>query len=283
MSEPTKSKLFVYQAYGNEDILNQSIFSICSLLRFSKDIPGLQIQIYTDKKEKLENFFRDYPICLIREITSQELKEWRGEIDFLHRVKIEILLDAWKKNKSADLFYCDGDTFFTQSPSLLIQSVNRSTSLMHVFESKLNEYKDPLTKKIFKFIKGKVFELSNSSISIPVSTEMWNAGFIGISNENQKLLQSVLELTDVMYSQYQKHVIEQLAFSYFLQTQGTIKSADDILIHYWDQKHQVQLEINSFLKKCLVAPQAIQEIEKFKIPIKVNQSYVEKFLKKFRG
>ena len=62
---------------------------------------------------------------------------------------------------------------------------------------------------------------------------MWNAGVIGMNSSQKNLLDTILWLSDVMYEKYQKHVMEQLAFSYCLQTNHTIKPTDYAIYHYW--------------------------------------------------
>jgi hypothetical protein len=80
---------------------------------------------------------------------------------------------------------------------------------------------------------------------------MWNAGVLGISKSVSNCYQQVLDLTDKMYSQYPKHVMEQLAFSYVLQNQTQIHPADKVILHYWNQKDEYQILINTFLEQNL--------------------------------
>ena len=83
----------VYQAYGRQDVLNQTYMSVTSLLSLTNSI---QVLIYTDHLEQMQKFFQEDPRVQLREISPEELKNWRGEIDFVHRVKIGILEDASK-------------------------------------------------------------------------------------------------------------------------------------------------------------------------------------------
>ena len=77
-------------------------------------------------------------------------------------------------------------------------------------------------------------------------TEMWNAGVIGLSQSNKAFFDDILDLTDQMYVKYSKHVMEQLAVSYVLQTRSQLISAEKTIYHYWNQKPEYQLEIQKF-------------------------------------
>ncbi len=239
-----EKKILVYQAYGLEDVMRQTIFSIVSLLSFSPR--NIEILVYTDDVKKFEGFFGKHPQVKLVEINKDQIKAWRGTIDFVHRVKVEILMDAAKKFVGP-IFYCDGDTYFLSSPEQIFSEVNNRISLMHIAENALIEGKDPLSKKILKFCKKNQFDVGGDHVAIGASTVMWNAGVLGISEANKSLLPLVLQLTDQMHTLYKKHVMEQLAFSFFLQTRSSIKAADHVIYHYWNQKDEYQKKIDEFL------------------------------------
>ena len=249
----------VYQAYGREDIIRQSLFSILTFLRWGTKE---KVLVYTDQKEKVEKFFRAVKSVEVVGMTPEHLRQWRGEIDFVHRVKIEILLDASKRAKSS-LLYLDGDTVFLKNPQEMMTLVGPGQSLMHVMESKLNQAKDPLTKKMAKFCAREQFKLQRGIVAIPLATEMWNAGVIGLHESRLNLLEKILELTDVAYKIYQKHVIEQLAVSYFLQSSGKILPTNSWVLHYWQTKDVWQARIDTFLANHKDAADALPALEKF--------------------
>ncbi|MGZ5279938.1 MAG: hypothetical protein ACXWC9_08350 [Pseudobdellovibrionaceae bacterium] len=260
-----EKKVIVYQAYGSDDILQQTGFSILSLLKQTVLLDDLDVWIYTDKKTYFENLFGSLPNLKLIEITLDQINKWRGPVPFVHRVKIEILRDAASRFKGS-LFYCDGDTYFQSEPSSLFNKVNERTSLMHLNEGALDETKDPLSKKILKFTKKHHFQISNELVGIGPSTEMWNAGFLGIAEKNKSLLPLILELTDQTYALYQKHVMEQLSFSLYLQTRSEILTAKDVVYHYWNQKDEYQLAINTFLSSYPDAQSALQNWSQFQAP-----------------
>lgn len=275
-------KALVYQAYGIDEIMRQTQVSIVSLLKVISDESALDILIYTDNKNYFSEFFKKHPSIQIIEINKEQIRKWRGEIDFVHRVKIEILIDAAKRTEGA-LYYSDGDTYFLKCPLKLFDEVNDRVSVMHVAESILEDANDPLTKKIYKFTKKHHFHVGiNDAMAIGSSTTMWNAGFIGISHKNKELLPQILQLTDQMHSLYQKHVMEQLAFSYILQINGEIRPANQEILHYWDQKPDYQLEIDRFLKEHSDSKVAVSHFDQFIRPKKVVQKKKKTFWSFFR-
>ncbi len=258
-------KVLVYQAYGLEDVIRQTQFSIVSLLTQLKSPTSLEIWVYTDRKDIFDRYFGTHPSIRYVEITMDQVRKWRGSIDFVHRVKVEILQDAGKKFQGG-LFYADGDTYFLSDPNEIFSQVNDRYSLMHIAENALIEGKDPLSKKILKFCKKNQFDIRGEHVAVGPSTVMWNAGVLGISEHNKKLLPLVLELTDQMHSMYQKHVMEQLAFSFFLQTRSDVQAADHVIYHYWNQKPEYQAAIDKFLDETKTVETGIKSYGSFPWP-----------------
>lgn len=245
--------ILVYQAYGREDILQQSLFSIISLMNVLRPNSPLQVWIYTDHPDYFQNYFGELTrgpssSLKILSIEKNQIQRWRGAIDFVHRVKIEILLEAARQWKGP-LFYVDGDTYFRYDPSELFAQVNPRVSLMHIAEGVIAEGRDPLSKKIAKFLKKNTFVVRGADVRVPPQTVMWNAGAIGLARENIGLLEDILELTDQMHTRYPKHIQEQLAVSHYLQTRTNVISAEACIGHYWDQKDEFQVAIVEFLKR----------------------------------
>jgi hypothetical protein len=238
--------VLVYQAYGRDDVIRQTQFSIVSLLSVLKPSSPIQIWVYTDNRALFADYFQSPRLRWV-EVTPQQIQTWRGAINFVHRVKVEVLQDAASQFEGP-LFYVDGDTYFREDPTNLFSGVSDEQSLMHIAEGRLSDGGDPLTRKIAKFVRKNTFDVgSQELVQMPESTVMWNAGAIGISQKNKSLLKKILALTDAMHSLYPKHVMEQLAFSYYLQTHSKIFSGEKEIGHYWDQKEEYQKAIDEFL------------------------------------
>lgn len=253
----------VYQAYGRADIVQQVLLSIVSLKSIAPQLP-VTIEIYTDRKSDLEEFFGNEPNLKIIEFTPEQLTQWRGQIQFVHRVKLEILKLAAKSGDA--LVYLDGDTIFKLNPKDLFARISDGTSLMHIRESGLAEGRDLLTRKIAKFVKGKSFKTQTELLKIPPETEMWNAGVIGVSAANTKWFQAMIDMTDTLYAKYQKHVMEQLAVSYYLNRETSVIPAADVILHYWDQKPEFDSAIAKFLGAYPTFKQALVNFKNFPVP-----------------
>lgn len=255
----------VYQAYGRDDIIRQVLFSVVSLKSRLEFSASVTVEIYTDQPERLREFFAGWGEVHVIPISSAEIQSWRGAIDFVHRVKLKILEKA-STNLQEPLVYLDGDTYFAKNPSSLFAEISPTRSLMHVRESRLDEAADPLTKKIAKFVRKNSFQLDGRPQQIPLSAEMWNAGVIGLHPNNFALLSLMVDLTDQMYGRYQKHVMEQLAVSYLLQTKTVLVSSHLEIIHYWQSKDAFDLAIADFLGRYPTAQAALEGMGDFAWP-----------------
>ncbi len=276
-------KVLVYQAYGRDDIKRQTLFSIVSLLsnlRFEEN--DFQVWIYTEDVNFFEPYFANHANVKCKPVTMVQIKKWRGAIDFVHRVKVEILMDA-AAQFIGDLYYCDGDTYFLKSPANLFDQVADNISLMHIAENTLAGGKDPLSKKIKRFVKKHKFLVAGEQLQISVETMMWNAGVLAISQINKTLLPQVLELTDCLYSLYQKHIMEQLAFSVCLQNATKVLPANEVIYHYWNQKDEYQILIDEFFMKNKNLSSALEAYRSFQFPEppKPKQNLLQKIRSRF--
>jgi hypothetical protein len=241
----------VYQAYGSIDILNELIYSIASFYNQSNNLP-VNIVVYTDNVKYLSKYL---PSSIIyEELSTSKIKEWRGEIDFVHRVKVEMLLDFCRKY-SGNVLYLDTDTIFTKSPDNLFRAISNDILVMHTSEGKMSITKNRLFEKITDFLKNKLFDLNGNSITISSEQEMWNAGVLGFTTEKNHLLYDVLALTDILHKQYKKHIMEQLSFSYIFLKNGLLTAAENQVFHYWNFK-----EFRQLLKEYLLEQDTFEKI-----------------------
>jgi hypothetical protein len=261
----------VYQAYGKDELLAEAVFSILSLASVTnkKDFENFFITVYTDNPRFFQvHLGKDLKI-FYEELTPELINKWRGEIDFVHRVKIEILMHCINRHYK-NILYLDSDTFFIESPEPLIKFIEEENFVMHLNEGKIDSKKNPIFRKMHKFLKNNQFNINGNNLKIPVETEMWNAGVLGINKKYSELLENVLSLTDQMYSKYQKHVMEQLAFSYIFQSEKKLIKSDDVIFHYWYSKtfrNLILEQLNkvkhkSFHEKVEIVPEIVKLLPK---------------------
>lgn len=237
----------VFQAYGNTAIFQEAIYAIISLYRFGND-NNYQIIIYTDNKAIFQQYLFQIPI-IYEPITSKQIKEWRGEKDFVHRFKIKMLQDFFSKY-TGNLLYVDTDIVFREPLTEIFAQISQGQRFMHLAEGQIDKQKGSLAKKIARFLTKNEFvnqpenefktlqanqssQNLQNSLKISPATVMWNAGVIGMNSSQKNLVDTVLWLSDAMYGSYKKHVMEQLAFSYCLQTNNNVKPTDYAIYHYW--------------------------------------------------
>lgn len=230
----------VYQAYGKVEILNEALVSISSLFKVTNETSRPQVIVYTDSMSYLADFLPQ-EVALI-ETPPNEWKKWKGDLDFVHRAKIEMLRHFCSQYEGSVL-YCDTDTYFLADPISLFNKIESGNLIMHLDEGALRNSKNLVFRKLEKFLRN--YKYQNKPISS--ETHMWNAGVLGFATSDKAIFDQVLALSDDLFAAFQKHVMEQLAFSVCFQQKQRF-ACDDILFHYWDFKEYRQL-LDVFFKK----------------------------------
>jgi hypothetical protein len=290
-----------YLAYGPHALHRQVIFSILTLYYYTKrDIKNFELIIYTDNKEIFEEHLRGIRISY--KILSPKFIKSSIKYNFHHRLKAVIIRDCALEYKNK-LLYIDGDTYFLKSPTTLINQLSPSTSLLHKLEYTLQETGtgyDYTRLKAKKLAINYTFQIGNVISKINEDAQMWNTGVVGISKENLHLLDEILDLTDQINEKVYFILAEQFSFSYILQNNTKIESADTVIYHYWTQSKKdifnyhikLLLKINKALsleEKAALAVALTKEHERNRLPLpdktlyeKVNAhiSKAKKFPKK---
>jgi hypothetical protein len=233
----------IYQAYGSPDILNEALLSLLSYLR---QPAGATVLVYTDNPAHFQTVLGDAVGVSYVFIEPAQWQAWRGEIDFVHRVKIKVLQHA-AAQYAGQLLYVDTDTIFTQSAAPIFAALAQGERFMHVGEGRLGDG-NPLNRKINRALQ-RAGGLAVASGAIGPETRMYNAGVLGLRSLDAPLLAEVLALTEQLYRLYPKHVMEQLAFSVVWAQAGQVREAALWVYHYWNLK-----EIRPVLAQ-LFAPQ----------------------------
>lgn len=237
----------LFQAYGNDAILRQTVFCIRTLQHWTgQAFDQYTPVVYTDNPGYFRRALANVRNLRLEPLRPEQLRSWRGPNDFVHRAKI-CLLQAYFDKYNAPVCYLDSDTLFLHDPGPLFAQVAPGTSLMHVMEETLVQPAAPLLQKIGRFIKRQPLRLNGLAFKIPASTAMWNAGVLGLHPTHAIFLPDVLRLTDQLYSCYPKHLMEQLAFSYILQDHTTVLPAEPFVFHYWNLKETMDERIDAYL------------------------------------
>lgn len=236
----------ILQCYGYEAVFLECAYALMSLSRLytADELAGTEIWIYTDKPEWFGRF-RDCPLPLkFRKMDEALIKQWRGSIDFVHRVKIELLLD-FTETHTGNILYADTDMVFLQKLDDVWNGIAPGELYMHMQEGKISDKPNPIFRKLDAFLRSS--NAIKSERAPLYDRYMWNAGVLGFHSNHRELLVKALEYTDSEYSKFPKHVVEQFAFSVQFSNKGNIRSALPYMLHYWNLKEMRQI-IASFLQ-----------------------------------
>ncbi|MGI4883654.1 MAG: hypothetical protein ACRYFR_01695 [Janthinobacterium lividum] len=221
----------LYQAYGNPNVLNEALFSILSYLR---QPVGARVVVYTDNPAHFQRVLGDAEAVEYVPIAPAQWQAWRGEIDFVHRVKIEVLRHAAARY-AGNLLYVDTDTVFLQPLAEVFGALGRGERFMHVGEGRLRDG-NALNRKINHALQQDAGRTALAGGPISPDTQMYNAGALGLRSADAPLLAQALALTEQLHRLYPKHVMEQLAFSVVLARAGVVRAATPWVYHYWNLK-----------------------------------------------
>ena len=222
----------VYHAYGNSANLHEAALSMLSFFRHNA--PQLaEVHVYTDDALFFKNIFRQAVSC--HDLPQATVKKWRGEIDFVHRVKVEMLRD-FVSTQQGNVLYLDTDTFVLSNLTEIFTRLESGNLYMHTDEGALSDKANPMMRKTHKFVSRQAIPVNGVSVKLPPDMHMWNAGVLGFNTKKSELLNDVLNLTDAMHPLFPKHVVEQLAFSFYINRNGIVQPAEQWIYHYWDFK-----------------------------------------------
>lgn len=238
------NRYVLFQAYGNQEILAECRLALQQLLQHN-DAGDMTLVLYTDDPACFGEELKFFNNPIIEILTPELIKTWRGEIDFVHRVKVKILQHFYNSH-SGSVVYCDTDTYCLQSIASLFQHVENGAVYMHTNEGVVNDTNNHALRKWRRFLT-KNNEVHGKSLDDVAGMAMWNAGVIGLHSNKATLLKEVLDITDGIYPVFPKHTVEQFAFSYVFQKNGAITAADNFIFHYWDLK-EYRIVLNEFYK-----------------------------------
>jgi hypothetical protein len=239
----------VFQAYGHKPVLQECVYALLTLSAKQKETPfPLKVWIYSDQPTFFESCksLEGFQLELV-ELPQPTIQSWRGSSDFIHRVKIMLLLDLCK-HVSGQILYTDTDVVFTSSPAALFEGIAAGKQYMHTCEGLMTPRANPTLRKAHRYFQAHQSQLESVIpyyYTKPMS--MWNAGVLGFSTNNVNILQKALRLTDALHKGYPKHIVEQFAFSYVLQEEGDLFAAEQCVHHYWNFK-EFRPVLNAFFE-----------------------------------
>lgn len=235
-----KKTALAIQSFGRENEYRRAVLTILSYYAYtSRPVTATRVCLFTDRPEWFETYLSGLPVTYIL-LTPGKIKTMRGQIDFLHRMKIALIEETFTMADGGNMLYADSDTFFTADPTPLEQQLTADKSFMHLWEYPFSDMKDvPLPagetfRAFYKLITSRQFTGADGR-TIAVTPEMssWNAGVMFFHPSHARFIPDVYALTDQFYPGTHNHASEQYAFSVMLQNNTQLQPCDSVIYHYW--------------------------------------------------
>jgi hypothetical protein len=241
------ANVLVFEASQTMDKVNACRYALLKYLEAYnlKPPPHIAIYVYTDQPALFESFIPFFQQFAIREISKTQIKEWRGEMNFAPRVKMEIIAEVFK-HVEGNLIVLDSYTYIKEPLEKLFEKIEDGSFLMHSFIGHLNNDSNAKLNTLYKFLSSGSIKQNGNDLS-PADAKVWSANVIGLNSQSQ-MIDDVLELTDVIYKQFPKIIVEHFAFSYCFQKTGEVNTCDNFISHYGKLEEFKQL-LNRFFKK----------------------------------
>lgn len=238
--------VLVTQSFGKENEYLRVIFAVWS---YWVQNPVGKVFLFTDNPEYFKPYFDTKSVRYFL-LTPQKIKEMRGVIDFLHRMKIALIEEA-SLTTDENLIYVDSDTFFVDDPTKLASQVSETNAFMHLLEYRFDALSEASEASAHAFLKliseGSFLDRHGETIPVTPKHYSWNAGVMMLHSSVKRFLPDVYALTDQFFPPTRNHASEQFAFSVVLQNNLNITSCDSVVYHYWYRVKKVV--VDTFLKE----------------------------------
>jgi hypothetical protein len=226
--------------HSRETEYRRAVFAILSFWAwYTGNHEKVITTVFTDKPEFFTPYLTGLPIEYVS-LSATQLEEMRGPRSFIHRIKMSIITHICEKYPTANVLFCDSDTFFIVEPNTLLHHIQKGDTVMHLCEYKLNASVEPWAtsnpvhpQKFLDFIDKQIFSINLKDQQFQKNQFMWNSGVVGLSSKNTHLMSDIATLSDAFYENSEWILSEQIAFSLVLQTHTQIFASDKQVFHYW--------------------------------------------------
>ncbi len=163
-----------------------------------------------------------------------KIEEWTGPKSYFWRAKLMMIRDFCQRFDGVGL-YCDSDVYPLRDLDPLFRSIEAGALIMYESEGVFDKGVNPEFWHLDKrFRAHPQLDVDGRLYHIPLSTQNWNAGVIGLSTENAPVLDEVLAFCDALYDEWGFVFCEQISMGYIFQNQPQgCSPAREYLYHYW--------------------------------------------------
>lgn len=220
----------VYLSVGTGRHVNELRFSIMSAARHLRDDSSWRIILYADDATP----FADLPVDVVL-VDPATWAEWVGPHQYVWRAKIEVMVRALAAPGTSRCVYVDGDTYFRRSPAEMISRVGPGRSLLHTREGRPPPPEVAALRHVLD--QHRPADTAGRAWSLGADRASWNAGVVGLHEDDASLCREVAHLTDQLLAHgfdEHSHTAEQVGFTVCL-TERTkkVRESHDVLMHYW--------------------------------------------------
>lgn len=273
----------VYLSHGGQKFYDQTRFSVLSLLHYllEQKRNDIGVVIYTDRPEQSPA----HDLVQSVQLSQRELRDLRGPLEFIHRVKLEIMRRA-EAEFGLPFIYVDCDTQWLKTPDEQFRILanggheregDTPVFYMHKFEGELNADFYP---QYLRLLKSKKSNLIKWKINADPPWEMWNSGTVGVSPGMEGLFDEVLAITDDLLLDIRHRMfLEQLALSITATSRFRVRPFDDCLAHYWNHGSELPILLRSFFES-LPPGLPIEELAQQCAQFPVEKSKLEELQKR---
>ncbi|TGE09997.1 hypothetical protein [Hymenobacter fodinae] len=253
----------IYLAYGSADIRNEAFYSILSYDQVAPKRPDTQILIYTDDAASFQQVLGHRPDIQYPAVEPMQWQAWRGAANKVYLLKVGVLEHA-AMHYPGNLFFLDTDTIWRQDPAPLFEHIAAGTFYMHQNEGRLISG-NTLSRKVYKHLRGSEWPSGGHIMRVTPDTELFNSGVLAFRSDKVYLLREVMALAEQLYATYNKHMMEQLAWSLRFAAEGAIEDVPNYLWHYWNLK-DARPVISQVVEKYGTQPQLFLQFERLELP-----------------
>lgn len=222
----------IYLAHGPAALRAEAFYSLLSYYQVAA-VP-VQVLVYTDAPEAFGQVLGPRPEIIYPAVTAMQWQEWRGSSNKVFMLKIGVLTHA-ATHYPGNLLFVDTDTIWQRDPAPLFSLISQGQLIMHVIEERMSTG-NTLSRKVYKHLKDQTFSAGPRSIRLMPETLLYNSGVLGFPSSMAAELPAITSLADQLFAAYDKHIMEQLAFSIYFHLSAPVAEAAPYVLHYWNLK-----------------------------------------------
>ncbi len=255
-------------AYGRKTEYYRAVFAALSCWAW-QPYPTVAATIYTDQPGFFEPYLAGLP-ATYKYLSESYLTELKGPLQFVHRVKAQLIAQAFLDYPTEELLFIDSDTFFMAAPDSLLQRLALGVPFMHQHEYRLAEAvaihagfgQASYPEQLLALLASRSFWLGGEPVQFHTGQSSWNSGVLGLPRALAPLLPDILALVDELYAGTGWFLCEQLAFSLALQARGPVQASDQLVYHYWgqSQKNLMDKLLPAFLSPSFAGQPLVQRL-----------------------